>query len=144
MDINIPPPLPPQQPTNVQNATLAADVNAVKTEQTKVDNVVTSTEANSDTNTRTEDALRRAEQDRRKGSVKSYQNFRLDELKTRVGYDPDNEIVYVEILAPRTKQLVARIPSEQLVSYLNQQLDNKNVANPNNVKLLYSSFDSAV
>ncbi|WP_425403979.1 hypothetical protein [Hwanghaeella sp.] len=114
--------LPQQQQSNTP-PTPAADAGAVPTLQGTPDNVVTAAVAPSETNVRDDDALRRQGGNSREGRVASLQDLELNGLRTRVGFDAESETVFLEILQPRTDQVIQRIPSEGLVQFLNEQFD---------------------
>ncbi len=117
-----PVPLPQQQQSNAPQ-TPAADAGAVPTLQSTPDNVVTAAVAPSETNVRDDDALRRQGGGGRDGGVASLQDLQINGLRTRVGFDPENETVFLEILQPQTEEVIQRIPSEGLVQFLNEQFD---------------------
>lgn len=117
-----PVPLPQQQQSNTPPQP-AADAGAVPTLQATPENVVTAAVAPSETNVRDDDALRRQAGGGREGGVASLQDLQLNGLRTRVGFDAENETVFLEILQPRTDEVIQRIPSEGLVQFLNEQFD---------------------
>ena len=114
--------LPQQQPsTTAPNP--AVDAGAVPTLQSTPDNVVTAPVAPTETNVRGDDAFRRQGGGARDGAVASFSDLRLEGLSTRVGFDAESETVFLEILQPRTEEVIQRIPSEGLVQFLNEQFD---------------------
>ena len=117
-----PVPLPQQQQSNTP-PTPAADAGAVPTLQSTPDNVVTAAVSPSETNVRDDDALRRQGGGGRDGAVASLQDLQINGLRTRVGFDAENETVFLEILQPQTDEVIQRIPSEWLVQFLNEQFD---------------------
>lgn len=114
--------LPQQQQSNTPPQP-AADAGAVPTLQAAPENVVTAAVAPSETSVRDDDALRRQSGGGRESGVASLQDLQLNGLRTRVGFDAENETVFLEILQPRTEEVIQRIPSEGLVQFLNEQFD---------------------
>ena len=117
-----PVPLPQQQQSSTP-PTPAADAGAVPTLQATPDNVVTAAVSPSETNVRDDDALRRQGGGAREGRVASLQDLQINGLRTRVGFDAENETVFLEILQPQTEEVIQRIPSEGLVQFLNERFD---------------------
>ncbi len=117
-----PVPLPQQQQSNAPPAP-ATDAGAVPTLQATPDNVVTAAVSPSETNVRDDDAFRRQSGGGREGAVASLQDLQVQGISTRVGFDAENETVFLEILQPRTEEVIQRIPSEGLVQFLNEQFD---------------------
>ena len=117
-----PVPLPQQQQSSTP-PNPAAEAGAVPTLQATPNNVVTAAVSPSETNVRDDDALRRQGGNGREGGVASLQDLELNGLRTRVGFDAENETVFLEILQPRTEEVIQRIPSEGLVQFLNEQFD---------------------
>lgn len=107
----------PQQQTLNPNA----QAGATQTLQSSPDNVVTATTETSQSNTRDEDASRRESRGDRQSSLRTMDELRISGLKTRVGYDNEQETVFLEVLQPRTDDVIIRIPSEELIQYLSQQ-----------------------
>ena len=129
-------PLPQQQPQQqAPNATNS--VGATQTVQAIPDQAVTAVTDPSETNTRSEDALRRPDRQVREGAVRSFQDLQIQGLQTRIGFDVDDELVFLEILTPKTENVIGRIPSESLVEYLRSQFEritDPNAATPLSVR----------
>lgn len=113
----------PQQQQSTTPPTPAAEAGAVPTLQATPDNVVTAAVSPSETNVRDDDALRRQSGGGRDGGLASLQDLELNGVRTRVGFDAESETVFLEILQPRTEEVIQRIPSEGLVQFLNEQFD---------------------
>lgn len=113
-------PLPQQQPQ--QPAPNAANApGATQTVQGVPDQVVTATTQADETNARSEDALRRQDRSEREGALASLQELQIEGLQTRIGFDQEKDLVFLEILLPKTEDVIARIPSENLVDFLSEK-----------------------
>jgi uncharacterized FlaG/YvyC family protein len=125
MDVNLNPQVPLQQNTQSQqtapNATSQA--NATTTLQNVPDVVVTAATDNSQTSAREDDALRRQERSVREQGVSSLQEFEVQGLTTRVGFDAEADRVFLEILLPESQEVLRRIPSENLIEFLQTRVD---------------------
>lgn len=125
MDVNLNPQVPLQQNSQTQqsapNAT--AQANATTTLQTVPDVVVTAATENSQTSAREEDALRRQDRSVREQGVSSLQDFEVRGLTTRVGFDAEADRVFLEILLPESEEVLRRIPSENLIEFLQTRVD---------------------
>ncbi len=122
MEVNPTPQLPVQQQQSGQQSPNATNAPGVtQTVQNVPDQVVTAATNAEDTNVRDDDALRGRERGQRDGAVASLEELRLQGLKTRVGFDTENDLVFLEILAPKTEDVIQRIPSESLVEFLASQ-----------------------
>jgi len=130
----------PQSAPQTNQAGSTVEAGAVATLASVADNVVTAAVATSDPDTRSDDATRRQNNSEPSG-LASLQEFRARGLSTRIGFDPENEQVFLEILAPRTQDVIQRIPSEGLVEFLSEQFSRivTNGANGGN-----PSFDASV
>lgn len=120
MDVNLASqvPLPQQAP----NAT--AQAGATSTLQDVPDNVVTAATEPADTNARQEDALRRQERSVREQAASQLQELEIRGLSTRVGFDTENDTVFLEIINAASQEVIQRIPSENLIEYLSSQVNN--------------------
>ncbi|MBO6861803.1 MAG: flagellar protein FlaG [Alphaproteobacteria bacterium] len=124
MDVNLTPQLPLQQNNQSQPAPNAtAQAGATSTVQNVPDNVVTAATENTETNAREEDALRRQERSQREQGVSALQDLEIAGLRTRVGFDAEEDRVFLEILLPQTEEVIRRIPSENLIEFLQTQVD---------------------
>lgn len=124
MDVNLTTQVPLPQTSQSQpapNATAQAD--ATSTLQNVPDNVVTAATDPAQTNTREEDALRRQERSVREQGVSSLQDLEVAGLTTRVGFDAESDRVFLEILLPQTEEVIRRIPSENLIEFLQSSVD---------------------
>ncbi|WP_259783134.1 hypothetical protein [Aestuariispira ectoiniformans] len=122
IEVNLPPQTTPQQQQPQQQSLNAtAQAGATATEQTSPDNVVTATTDLANPNTREEDASRRESRGDRQSPLATLENLKINGLNTRLEYDNDHEVVFLEILQPRTEEVVQKIPSEKLVEYLSEQ-----------------------
>jgi uncharacterized FlaG/YvyC family protein len=110
-----------QQPQQNPNGTNAPG--STQTVQNIPDQVVTAATNAEDTNVRDDDALRRQERGARDAGVASLDDLRIQGLKTRVGFDTENDLVFLEILTPKTEDVIQRIPSESLVEFLSEQFE---------------------
>lgn len=124
----------PQTAPQTSQAGATVEAGAVSTLASVADNVVTAAVQTSDPNTRSDDASRRQNNTSQEG-VSSLQELRARGISTRIGFDPENEQVFLEILAPRTEDVIQRIPSEGLVEFLSEQFnrivtDGANGGNP--------------
>ena len=124
MEVNLPPQVTlPQQNSQQQNLGSTAEAGATQTLQKTPDNVVTATTQSSETSVRDEDALRRESRADQEIAPPTFNDLKASGLKTRVGYDNVQETVYLEILQPNTEEVLSRIPSESLLEYLADQVD---------------------
>lgn len=122
IEVNLPPQTTPQQQQPQQQSLNAtAQAGATETEQASPDNVVTATTELGNTNTRDEDASRRESRGERNSPLATIDDLKIDGLSTRLEYDNDHEVVFLEILQPRTEEVVQKIPSERLIEYLSEQ-----------------------
>ena len=124
MEVNLPPQVTlPQQATQQQSHGSTVEAGATQTLQKTPDNVVTATTEGAEANVREEDALRRESRADQDLAPPTFEDLRIDGLKTRVGYDNDQETVFLEILAPNSDEVLRRIPSEELLEYLANQVE---------------------
>ena len=133
MDINLSnqAALPAQQQSQPA-PTATSEAGATQTVQKTPDNVVTATTQPSETSVRDDDALRRQRRGDQENSLAALEALKVEGLKTRVGYDNEQETVFLEILAPNSDQVIQRIPSESLVEFLASQVQtNSGLANLN-------------
>lgn len=121
MEVNLPAQVPLQQATQPAPQQ-AVDAGATPTIQRLPDNVVTAAETTSDPNVRSEDAFRRQSRTQQE-TLASLEELQIQGLRTRVGFDVENELVFLEILQPKTEEVIQRIPSEGLVQFLNEQFN---------------------
>lgn len=142
MDVNLNPQVPLQQNSQTQqtapNAT--AQANATTTVQSVPDVVVTAATENSQTSAREEDALRRQDRSVREQGVSSLQDFELQGLTTRVGFDAEADRVFLEILLPQSEEVLRRIPSENLIEFLQTRVDPVQAEAQRNVQALDRSI----
>ncbi|MEQ8601975.1 MAG: hypothetical protein RIB45_01555 [Marivibrio sp.] len=124
MEVNLTTQVPlPQSQQNNQGPNATNASGATQTVQNVPDQVVTAATNAEDANVRDDDALRRQERGARETGVASLDDLQIQGLKTRVGFDTDNDLVYLEILTPRTEDVIQRIPSESLVEFLSEQFE---------------------
>ncbi|MDW3208009.1 MAG: flagellar protein FlaG [Alphaproteobacteria bacterium] len=124
MDVNLTPQVPLQQNSQSQPAPNAtAQAGATSTVQNVPDNVVTAATENTEANAREDDALRRQERSQREQGVSALQDLEIAGLRTRVDFDVEEDRVFLEILLPRTEEVIRRIPSESLIEFLQSQVD---------------------
>jgi uncharacterized FlaG/YvyC family protein len=124
MEINITPPVPLSQNSQTQQAPNATtQAGATTTVQNVPDNVVTATTDSAQPNTREDDALRRRERSVREQGVSALPELQIQGLKTRVGFDAETDVVFLEVLLPNTEEVLRRIPSENLIEFLQSQVD---------------------
>jgi uncharacterized FlaG/YvyC family protein len=124
MEINITPPVPLSQNSQTQQAPNATtQARATTTVQSVPDNVVTATTDSAQPNTREDDALRRQERSVREQGVSALQELQIQGLKMRVGFDAETDAVFLEVLLPNTEEVLRRIPSENLIEFLQSQVD---------------------
>lgn len=124
MDVNLTsqPPLPQSnQSQQAPNAT--AQSGATATVQSVPDNVVTAATDAAQTNARGDDALRRQERSVREQGVSALQDLEVAGLTTRVGFDSESDRVFLEILLPSSEEVIQRIPSENLIEFLQTQVE---------------------
>lgn len=130
MEVNLTTQVPlPQNQQNQQNPNATNASGATQTVQNVPDQVVTAATNAEDANVRDDDALRRQERSARDAGVASLDDLRIQGLKTRVGFDTQNDLVYLEILTPKTEDVIQRIPSESLVEFLSEQFEQISVQN---------------
>ncbi|MAO90557.1 MAG: hypothetical protein CMM78_07755 [Rhodospirillaceae bacterium] len=124
MEINVTPPVPLSQNSQTQQAPNATtQAGATTTVQNVPDNVVTATTDSAQPNTREDDALRRQERSVREQGVSALPELQIQGLKTRVGIDAETDVVFLEVLLPNTEEVLRRIPSENLIEFLQSQVD---------------------
>ncbi|NMM46349.1 flagellar protein FlaG [Rhodospirillaceae bacterium KN72] len=124
MDVNLTSQVPLPQNNQSQQAPNATNqTGATATVQTVPDNVVTAATESAQSNSREEDALRRQERSVREQAVASLDDIRIEGLKTRFGFDAEKDRVFLEILLPKTEEVLRRIPSESLIEFLQSQVD---------------------
>lgn len=121
MEINPASQVPLQQQTQQQGPNGTNVSGATQTVQNVPDQVVTAPTNAEDTNVRDDDALRRQERGAREAGVASLEDLKVQGLKTRVGFDTEYDLVFLEILTPKTEDVIQRIPSESLVEFLADQ-----------------------
>ncbi|MCR9220796.1 MAG: hypothetical protein NXI21_11260 [Alphaproteobacteria bacterium] len=124
MEVNLTTQVPLQQQQQSQQGPNATNSSgATQTVQNVPDQVVTAATNAEDANVRDEDALRRQERSAREAGVASIDDLRIQGLKTRVGFDTENDLVFLEILTPKTEDVIQRIPSESLIEFLADQFN---------------------
>jgi len=124
MEINVTTPVPLSQNSQTQQAPNATtQAGATTTVQAVPDNVVTATTDSAQANTREDDALRRQERSVREQGVSALPELQIQGLKTRVGFDAETDVVFLEVLLPNTEEVLRRIPSENLIEFLQSQVD---------------------
>lgn len=109
-----------QQPSS-QQPNVTNQVGATQTLQSVPDQVVTAATDPTATNAREDDALRRQERAAREQQIATLQDLEIKGLTTRIDYDTERERVFLEILTPRTNEVLQRIPSENLLDFLAAQ-----------------------
>lgn len=109
-----------QQPSS-QQPNVTNQVGATQTIQSVPDQVVTAATDPTATNAREDDALRRQERAAREQQIAALQDLEIKGLTTRIDYDTERERVFLEILTPTTKEVLQRIPSENLLDFLAAQ-----------------------
>lgn len=97
-----------------------AEAGATKTEQTAPDNVVTALTDPDALSAREDDALRRDSRSSG-GGLATIDSLRVSGFKTRIDYDNERERVFLEIIEPKTEEILQRIPSEGLLEYLSEE-----------------------
>lgn len=133
MDVNLTTQVPlPQTSQSQQAPNATAQADATATLQSVPDNVVTAATDPAQTNTREEDALRRQERSVREQGVSSLQDLQVAGLTTRVGFDAESDRVFLEILLPQTEEVIRRIPSENLIEFLQSSVDQVTVSDTSN------------
>lgn len=121
--------LPTAQQSQTATST-TSDAGATATLQKTPDNVVTAATGAESSNVRDDDAMRRQERSDRDLQIDTLENLKVSGLKTRIGYDIEDERVYLEILIPDTNEVLQRIPSESLLNFLAQQISKSVGLNP--------------
>jgi len=119
MEIPVTPSVTTTQTQQSPNQT--TDVGATKTEQKIPDNVVTAATETKESNIRDDDALRRQDRGDAAG-LATVEGLRVSGFKTRIDYDNEQERVFLEIIEPKTEEVLQRIPSESLIQYLSDEL----------------------
>ncbi len=114
-------PLPSAQHSQ-SNPSATAQAGAIATLQKTPDNVVTATTNAESANVRDDDAMRKQERGDRDLQIATLENLKMTGLKTRIGYDSEDDRVYLEILIPNTNEVLQRVPSESLLDYLATQV----------------------
>lgn len=123
MDVTSNAPLNSPQPAAQSPSSPAFAAGGVAPVQGAPDSIVTPAVSATDANAREDDALRRPSNRERDAAVASLQSLEVAGLSTRIEFDPANEQVFLEILQPRTEEVIQRIPSEALVEFLDQQFE---------------------
>jgi len=124
MDVNLTSQVPLPQGQQQQTAPNATNQSgATSTVQNVPDNVVTAATDATETSAREDDALRRQDRSEREQAIASLQDFQAEGLRTRVGFDAESDRVFLEILAPQTEEVIQRIPSENLIEFLQTEVD---------------------
>ena len=124
MDVNLTSQVPLPQGQQQQTAPNATNQSgATSTVQNVPDNVVTAATDATETSAREDDALRRQDRSEREQAIASLQDFQTEGLRTRVGFDAESDRVFLEILAPQTEEVIQRIPSENLIEFLQTEVD---------------------
>lgn len=122
MDVNLTTQVPLQQQQQTQQSPNGTNApGTTQTVQNLPDQVVTAPANAEESNVRDDDALRRQERSAREPGISSLQDLQIQGLKTRVGFDTENDLVFLEILTPKTEDVIQRIPSESLVEFLAEQ-----------------------
>lgn len=144
MEVNPAPQVALQQQQTAQqqtpNATNAPGV--AQTVQSVPDQVVTAATNAEETNVREDDAQRNRQDNSREPNIASLEDLKLAGLKTRVGFDTEHDLVYLEILTPKTEDVIQRIPSEHLVEYLADEFQEALESGP--VREAAQSFDRSI
>lgn len=113
-----------QTPGQAQNTVGAtAEAGATATVQRVPDNVVTAATESAETNEREDDASKRESRPDTPPTLDTFQNLKFDGLDTRLGFDNESEVFFLEILQPNTDDVIQRIPSESLIEYLDEKFD---------------------
>jgi uncharacterized FlaG/YvyC family protein len=124
MDVNLTTQVPlPQSQQSQQAPNATSQAGATSTLQDVPDNVVTAATQGSETNAREDDALRRQERAAREQAISQLEDLQLQGLQTRVGFDAESDRVFLEVLLPNTEEVIQRIPSENLIQFLQSQVD---------------------
>lgn len=113
----------PQTNTPQTNVGATAEAGATSTVQKVPDNVVTAATETEQSNVRDDDASRRESRPDNPATLDTFQNLQIDGFQTRLGFDNESDVFYLEILQPDSDNVVQRIPSESLVEYLNSKFD---------------------
>lgn len=133
-------PLQQQQQQSQQGPNGTNASGATQTVQNVPDQVVTAATNAEDTNVRDDDALRRQDRNAREAAVASIEDLKIQGLKTRIGFDTENDLVFLEILTPKTEDVIQRIPSENLVEFLADQFEQISASN----RTAAQSFDRSI
>lgn len=124
MDVNLTSQVPlPQSQQSQQAPNATTQAGATSTVQSVPDNVVTATTAQSESSVREEDAFRRQERSDRERAVSQLEDLQIQGIETRFGFDAENDRVFLEVLRPNTEEVIQRIPSENLIQFLQTQVD---------------------
>jgi len=124
MEVNLTTQVPLQQQQQTQQSPNGTNTpGTTQTVQNVPDQVVTAATNAEGSNVRDDDALRRQERGAREAALSSLEDLKIQGLKTRVGFDAENDLVFLEILTPKTENVIQRIPSESLVEFLADQFD---------------------
>ncbi|MDX1738672.1 MAG: hypothetical protein R3261_10575 [Alphaproteobacteria bacterium] len=113
----------PQTNTTQPNVGATAEAGAVSTVQKTPDNVVTAATESNASNVREDDASRQESRPKNPPTLDTFQNLKFDGFQTRLGFDDESDIFFLEILQPDSDNVIQRIPSESLVEYLNSKFD---------------------
>lgn len=141
MEVSLTTQVPLQQQQQTQQAPNGTNATgATQTVQNVPDQVVTAATNTEDANVRDDDALRRQDRGAREAAVASIDDLKIKGLKTRVGFDTENDLVYLEILTPKTEDVIQRIPSESLVEFLAEQFEQISVSN----RTALQAFDRSI
>ncbi len=113
----------PQTSTPQTNVGATAEAGATETVQKVPDSVVTAATETAQSNAREDDASQRESRPDNPPTLDTFQNLKVDGFQTRLGFDNESDVFYLEILQPDTDNVIQRIPSESLVEYLNSKFD---------------------
>ncbi len=105
------------------NPPAGADSAAVKTVQSNPSNVVTATaKSEGSRNARRDDTSGRAAQEVASSARQAVDSLRLTNRRTQIGFNSELNRVFLEVINAKTDEVVERIPSEQLVRFVAEQL----------------------
>ena len=115
----------PTLPSAQQSQSATSTTNqtgSVDTLQKSPDNVVAAASDVNKPNVRDDDAARRQEKSSIDLNVKRFNDQKLVGVKARIGYDREDKNIYLEILMPKTDEVMQRIPSKEFATFLASQV----------------------
>ena len=123
------PTLPSAQQTQAATS-VTNNTGSVNTLQKSPDNVVSAASDIEKSNVRDDDAARRQEKSTLDLNIKRFEEQKIIGVKARIGYDREDKNIYLEIIMPKTEEVIQRIPSKEFAQFLSTQISSIQNNNP--------------